>query len=123
MIGLTPLMMGARTWRAARRPPSRRPGGRPRSRWRSATLIGAGASIALFATSGEAQITRRGQTVNVASAPQPILVERGWLGIGFELNVGQSRRGPTNLIVRVVRTVEGGPAGAAGIVPGMMALA
>ena len=76
------------------------------------------AAIALFATSGRAQVTQPRPTVRVSTAPQPVLMEQGWIGVTVDVNVVETRRGPTNLIVRVRGTVDGGPAAEAGVVPG-----
>ena len=44
--------------------------------------------------------------------------ERGWIGVGVDINVREATRGPATLEVRVVRTVDGGPAALVGVVPG-----
>ena len=67
---------------------------------------------------GHAQALEPGQNVAAASAPLPAAIERGWIGIGVDLALTESPPSPPNLIVRVVRTVDDGPAAAAGVVPG-----
>ncbi len=89
---------------------------RLRSLGQTAALVAA--SIVVCTSSGYAQITRPGPIVAVAPAPPPYPVERGWIGIGVDLTVSEARRGTSNLIVRVVRTVDGSPAAVAGVVPG-----
>jgi len=74
------------------------------------------------ASSASAQVTRQGRSVTVVSRPQPgpplDPVERGWIGVAVDVTVREGDRGPGNLQVRVVRTVDGGPAARVGIVPG-----
>ena len=76
------------------------------------------ALLALYASSGNAQITRRPAASVSVAVPLPHLVERGWMGVGVEVTSVERGRGPTNIQVRVVRTVDGGPAEAAGVVLG-----
>ena len=83
---------------------------------RAATLVVP--LLAFYASSGYTQITRPGRAVPVAPAPPPRPVERGWMGVGVEVTVLERDRGPANVEVRVVRTVDGGPAAAAGVVLG-----
>ena len=74
--------------------------------------------LAFYASSGYAQITRPAGAEPVAPVPQPVAVERGWMGVGVDVTVLERERGPANVEVRVVRTVEGGPAAVAGVVFG-----
>ena len=76
------------------------------------------ALLAFSASSGYAQITRPVRAVPLAPAPLPPPVERGWMGVGIEVTVLERDRGPANVEVRVVRTVDAGPAAAAGVVVG-----
>ena len=83
---------------------------------RAATLVVA--LLAFYASSGYAQITRPARAVPVAPTPPSPPVERGWMGVGVEVTVLERDRGPANVEVRVVRTVDGGPAAVAGVVLG-----
>ena len=77
------------------------------------------AALPVFYASGaNAQVPQPGRAGPVISAPRPLLVERGWIGVGVDLSVMEPTGGPANLEVRVVRTVDGGPAAVAGIAPG-----
>ncbi len=69
-------------------------------------------------SSGSAQVTPPGRSVTVVSAPRPDPVERGWIGVNVDVRVREGGREPGNLQVRVVYTVDGGPAARVGIVPG-----
>ena len=83
---------------------------------RTAALVVA--LLSFYASSGYAQVTRPGRAVPVAQAPPTRPVERGWMGVGVEVTVLERDRGPANVEVRVVRTVDGGPAAVAGVVFG-----
>jgi hypothetical protein len=63
------------------------------------------------------QTTQRGPTL---SQPPPLSLERGWIGVGVDVDLGviEPFGGPANLVVRIVRTVDGGPAAVVGVVPG-----
>ncbi len=74
--------------------------------------------LAFYASSGYAQITRPAEAEPVAPAPPPVGVERGWMGVGVDVTVLERERGPANVEIRIVRTVEGGPAAVAGVVLG-----
>ena len=76
------------------------------------------ALLAFSASSGYAQINRPARAVPLAPAPLSPPVERGWMGVGIEVTVLERDRGPANVEVRVVRTVDAGPAAAAGVVVG-----
>ena len=76
------------------------------------------ALLAFCASSGYARVTRPGRAGPVAQAPPLRPVERGWMGVGVEVTVLERDRGPANVEVRVVRTVDGGPAAVAGVVLG-----
>ncbi len=76
------------------------------------------ALIALCVSSGYAQILPPGWDVPVASVRPLDPAERGWIGVGVETTVTEAARGPATLEVRVVRTVDGGPAVLVGVVPG-----
>ncbi|MEE8148625.1 MAG: PDZ domain-containing protein, partial [Longimicrobiales bacterium] len=89
---------------------------RLRSVRQTAALVAA--SIVFCTSSGYAQIARPGSIVTIAQAPPPHPVERGWIGIGVDLTVAEPGRGTPNLVVRIVRTVDGSPAAVAGVVPG-----
>jgi hypothetical protein len=73
------------------------------------------ALFTLYTSSGNAQITR---SWAVAQAPLSPPVERGWMGINVEVTVLERERGPANIEVRVVGTVDGSPAAEAGVVFG-----
>jgi hypothetical protein len=76
------------------------------------------ASIALCVSSGYAQISPPGWDVPLASVRQLDPAERGWIGVGVDITVTEAARGPAILEVRVVRTVDGGPAALVGVAPG-----
>ena len=81
------------------------------------------ALLALYATNGYAQVTRPPGPQSpgpspVASVPLLPPVERGWMGIGVDVVALERGRGPANVIIRIVRTVDGAPAAAAGVVLG-----
>ena len=73
---------------------------------------------AFYTPSAHPQVPQPRPTEPVVSVQQPLSVERGWIGVGVDLNLTGPSTGPSDLIVRVVRTVDGGPAAAVGIVPG-----
>ena len=75
-------------------------------------------STALHMSNGHAQVPQQGPVTSVVSAQQRLPVERGWIGVGVDLSVTEAPGGPANLVVRVIRTVDGGPAAVVGIVPG-----
>ena len=74
--------------------------------------------IASYVSGGYAQVRPSGWDVPVASVRQLDPAERGWIGVGVDITVREATRGPTTLEVRVVRTVDGGPAALVGVVPG-----
>lgn len=77
--------------------------------------------LALYASGAYAQTPRppgpQGP-LPVASVPLLPPIERGWMGIGVDVIALERRRGPAGVIVRIVRTVDGGPAAEAGVVLG-----
>ena len=73
---------------------------------------------AFYTPSANAQVPQPRPTELVVSVQQPLSVERGWIGVGVDLNLTGPSTGPSDLVIRVVRTVDGGPAAAVGIVPG-----
>ena len=83
---------------------------------RAVTLVVA--LLTFYASSGYAQVTRPGRAEPVALAPLPPPIERGWMGVGVEVTVLERDGGPAYVEVHVVRTVDGGPAAAAGVVLG-----
>ena len=93
---------------------------RPRRRLGSAAQTAAlvTAWIALCVSSGYAQVLAPGWDVPVASVRQLDPAERGWIGVGVDITVREATRGTATLEVRVVRTVDGGPAALVGVVPG-----
>ncbi len=93
-----------------------RPNRRPRTGRQAAVLVVA--LLAFHPSGGDAQVGWPGNPRPTPSAPQPPSVDRGWIGVGVELTVIEGGRGPTRLEVRVVRTVDGGPAAVAGVVLG-----
>ena len=76
------------------------------------------ALIALCVSIGYAQVRPTEWDVPVASVRQLHPAERGWIGVGVDITVREATRGPATLEVRVVRTVDGGPAMLVGVVPG-----
>ena len=76
------------------------------------------ALIALCVSNGYAQVLPLGWDVPVASVRQLDPAARGWIGVGVDITVREATRGPAILEVRVVRTVDGGPAALVGVVPG-----
>ena len=84
--------------------------------WQPAILLAA--CLAFSALGGDAQNLRPGRNVSLTAMPVPAPIERGWIGIGVDLDLAEAQVAPGNLVVRVVRTVDGGPASAAGVVPG-----
>ena len=70
------------------------------------------------ASSGFAQVARPLQNTRVVSTPLPDPVERGWIGVSVDVTLRENDRGPANFEVRVLRTVDGGPAAQVGILPG-----
>ena len=76
------------------------------------------ALLGFYTPSGYAQATQAERVGSVAPAPPPRPVERGWMGVGVEVTVLERDSGPANVKVRVVRTVDGGPAAVAGLVLG-----
>ena len=83
---------------------------------RTATLVTA--LIAMCVSIGYAQVLPPGWDVPVASVRQLDAAERGWIGVGVDITVREVTRGSATLEVRVVRTVDGGPAAVVGVVPG-----
>lgn len=83
---------------------------------RASALVAA--LIALCGSGGYAQILPPGWDVPVTTARPLDPSERGWIGVGVDITVAEANRGPTTLVVRVVRTVDRGPAALAGVVPG-----
>lgn len=89
------------------------------------------AATITHASSVSAQVPRPAPNVSVPTVPTlpvvftpPLLhVERGWIGVGVDVTVLEPARGPADLEVRIVRTVEGAPAAVVGIVPGDVILA
>jgi S1-C subfamily serine protease len=86
-------------------------------------LVGQAAAVVVGLTvfnpsGGYAQVGQTVRSGSSLSAQGPLPVERGWIGVGVDLNVVGPFSGPTDLVVRIVRTVDGGPAAAVGIVPG-----
>ena len=113
MMSVGPLMTPAHDNGAVRDParPSRHLG----SATRTATLVTA--LIAMCVSIGYAQVPP-GWDVPVASVRQLDAAERGWIGVGVDITVREVTRGSATLEVRVVRTVDGGPAAVVGVVPG-----
>ena len=89
---------------------------RPRTVGQAAALVIA--LIAFYVSGGYAQVPEPGRVRAVVSAPRPPPAERGWMGVGVDLSVMEPTGGPAHLVVRVVRTVDGGPAAVVGVVPG-----
>ena len=76
------------------------------------------ASITVCLSLSPAQTLSQAWDVPVASVPHLDRAERGWIGVGVDINVSEVTAGPAILVVRVVRTVDGGPAALVGVVPG-----
>ena len=76
------------------------------------------ALMALWVSSSYAQVPAPGWDVPTASVHQLGPAERGWIGVGVDITVREATTRPATLEVRVVRTVDGGPAALVGIVPG-----
>jgi len=76
------------------------------------------AFTAFYTPSGYAQVPQQRPTGSVVTVQQPISLERGWIGVGVDLSLTGPSTRPSDFVVRVVRTVDGGPAAAVGIVPG-----
>ena len=116
MMSVGLLMTSAHGDGAARDParPSRQPGNAALT---TALLT---ALIASCVSSVYAQVLPPGWDVPVASVRQLDATERGWIGVGVDITVRETTRGrgPATLEVRVVRTVDGGPAALVGVVPG-----
>ena len=89
---------------------------RPRTVGQAAALVIA--LTAFYVSGGYAQVPEPGRVRAVVSAPRPPPAERGWMGVGVDLSVMEPTGGPAHLVVRVVRTVDGGPAAVVGVVPG-----
>ena len=109
------LMAGARRSGVATRDGAR-PSGELRTVGQAAAVVAA--LIAFCASGGFAQVVRAERAVPVASAPRANPAERGWMGVGVDVTVRERRGGPPEVQVHIVRTVDGSPAAAAGIVPG-----
>lgn len=76
------------------------------------------ALILLSVSRGHAQVLPPAWDVPVASVGQLDPAERGWIGVGVDITVREATGGPATLEIRVVRTVDGGPAALVGVVPG-----
>ena len=106
------LILGVHDNRTART----RSGHRPRIVLIAAALVAVVTSS--WASSGFAQVARPLQNTRVVLRPLPDPVERGWIGVSVDVTVRENDRGPANLEVHVLRTVDGGPAARVGILPG-----
>jgi hypothetical protein len=107
------LILGAHDNRGART----RSGRKPRIVLIAAALV---AVVTVpWASSGFAQVAQSLQNTRVVlRRPRPDPVERGWIGVSVDVTIKKNDRGPANLEVNVLHTVDGGPAARVGVLPG-----